>query len=115
MRGEYESRLETLAPNPATPPGSPSPALLSRQYDDLRVALLAIKRDAVIRLRDDQQIDDTVLRKIQAILDAEELAAPRQRSPATTETPGQLDGRRTGAPSRAPAESARSDDQRRTR
>lgn len=40
--------------------------------DQLRLALLADKRAAVVRLRDTQRIDDTVLRWGQARLDAEE-------------------------------------------
>jgi len=46
--------------------------------DRLRLALLADKRAAVVRLRDTGRIDDTVLRWVQARLDTEEvrLAAP---------------------------------------
>ena len=43
------------------------------QYRELRHALLADKRAAIIRLRDARLIDDIVLRRIQSRLDAEEL------------------------------------------
>jgi len=38
----------------------------------LRATLLAHKRIAVVRLRDARRIDDIVLRRVQARLDAEE-------------------------------------------
>jgi CPA1 family monovalent cation:H+ antiporter len=39
----------------------------------LRTALLADKRRAVIALRDTRRIDDIVLRRVQAQIDAEEV------------------------------------------
>ena len=52
-----------------------SPALGRPQPDagDLSLDLIARKRAAVVRLRDENTIDDTVLREIQAQLDAEEI------------------------------------------
>jgi NhaP-type Na+/H+ or K+/H+ antiporter len=44
-----------------------------QHYAALRLALLARKRATVIRLRDENRIDDTVLRQIQARLDVEEV------------------------------------------
>lgn len=44
-----------------------------QQYTALRTAALEVKRDAILRLRDEAQIDDTVLRRVQAHLDLEEL------------------------------------------
>ena len=50
------------------------PALRHDQhYTALRLALLTRKRATVVRLRDQNQIDDTVLRQIQARLDIEEV------------------------------------------
>ncbi|GAA3440464.1 Na+/H+ antiporter [Kutzneria kofuensis] len=50
------------------------PALRHDQhYTALRLALLARKRATVVRLRDENRIDDTVLRQIQARLDIEEV------------------------------------------
>ncbi|WP_405717417.1 Na+/H+ antiporter [Streptomyces sp. NBC_01537] len=42
-------------------------------YTALRLALLARKRATVVRLRDENHIDDTVLRQVQAYLDIEEV------------------------------------------
>jgi monovalent cation/hydrogen antiporter len=42
-------------------------------YAALRLELIALKRETVVRLRDEQKIDDTVLRQIQARLDVEEV------------------------------------------
>jgi Na+/H+ antiporter len=42
-------------------------------YSALRLELLALKRETIVRLRDEQKIDDTVLRQIQARLDVEEV------------------------------------------
>ena len=44
-----------------------------QHYTALRLALLARKRATVVRLRDENRIDDTVLRQIQARLDIEEV------------------------------------------
>lgn len=50
------------------------PAVLrSEQTRDLRLAIVAHKRETVVRLRDERVIDDAVLRRIQAQLDAEEV------------------------------------------
>ena len=43
------------------------------RISELRLALLPAKRDAVVKLRDESRIDDTVLRRIQAEIDHEEL------------------------------------------
>jgi CPA1 family monovalent cation:H+ antiporter len=43
------------------------------EYRELRLALLGAKRVTVLRLRDERQIDDAVLRHIQARLDIEEV------------------------------------------
>ncbi|MEU1519489.1 hypothetical protein ABZ490_46505 [Streptomyces sp. NPDC005811] len=50
------------------------PALRFDQHSAaLRLALVARKRATVVRLRDEQQIDDTVRRRLQAALDIEEV------------------------------------------
>jgi CPA1 family monovalent cation:H+ antiporter len=46
-------------------------------YTALRLELIARKRATVVRLRDERQIDDTVLRQIQARLDVEEIRLSR--------------------------------------
>jgi hypothetical protein len=45
----------------------------SRDHAELRLALVAHKRATVVRLRDERRIDDTVLRRLQAALDDEEV------------------------------------------
>ncbi|GAA1176255.1 CPA1 family monovalent cation:H+ antiporter [Kitasatospora gansuensis] len=69
LRQELQLHLDLLA---AEPTGN-HPAL--RQATDittLRLAVIAHKRATVIRLRDTQRIDDSVLQRFQARLDAEE-------------------------------------------
>jgi CPA1 family monovalent cation:H+ antiporter len=50
-------------------------------FANLRLGLLCHKRATVVRLRDEHHIDDTVLRKIQAHLDAEEIRLARRDHP----------------------------------
>lgn len=50
-----------------------------KQYTALRLAALAHKRATLVRLRDQQQIDDTVLRQVQTRLDIEEIRLRRPR------------------------------------
>lgn len=51
-----------------------------RHYTALRLALLARKRATVLRSRDDNEIDDTVLRQVQRQLDIEEVRLSRRRA-----------------------------------
>lgn len=48
-------------------------ARMREQYRDLRLAVMKVKRDAVLRLRDERRIDDTVLQTLQGELDIEEI------------------------------------------
>ncbi len=43
------------------------------QYRDLRLAILQVKRETGLRLRDEGRVDDTVLRTLQSELDIEEI------------------------------------------
>jgi CPA1 family monovalent cation:H+ antiporter len=52
-----------------------------QHYAALRLALLARKRATVLALRDEQRIDDIVLRQFQTRLDIEEVRLSR-REPA---------------------------------
>ena len=47
------------------------------QYTSLSLALIARRRQALLELRDEQQIDDIVLRRVQARLDTEEVRISR--------------------------------------
>ncbi|WP_369045827.1 Na+/H+ antiporter [Sinomonas sp. P10A9] len=75
IHAEYDEHLAAMN---AGFDDSDDPAIVrTRQYTRLRLALLGHKRATVVRLRDARTIDDTVLRIIQAQLDAEELRLAR--------------------------------------
>ncbi|WP_106401228.1 Na+/H+ antiporter [Actinocorallia populi] len=83
LRREYETHLlilrSTDADSDADDGADAGLALRLRQDDTaLRLALIARKRAAVLRLRDERRIDDTVLRQIQAALDLEEIRLSRR-------------------------------------
>ncbi|MCX4404265.1 Na+/H+ antiporter [Streptomyces sp. NBC_01764] len=72
MRQEYEAHLASVRARSAG--AHDDPAVLQHQdYLALRLALIANKRSTVVRLRDERRIDDTVLRRLQAALDSEEV------------------------------------------
>lgn len=71
LRHELEHHLDLLGADPEDP--AHHPALRHKaDYTALRLAVLTHKRATVIRLRDAQRIDDTVLLHLQARLDTEE-------------------------------------------
>ena len=75
VRVDYEEHIHTLD---APPSAHEDPAIAAERadhqdYERLRLALLADKRRALLRLRDAREIDDIVLRRVQAQLDAEEV------------------------------------------
>ena len=72
LRQEYEANLATVRAKGAGTDDDPA-LLHNRHYTDLRLALIATKRATVVRLRDESRIDDTVLRRLLAALDNEEL------------------------------------------
>jgi monovalent cation/hydrogen antiporter len=68
VRRQYEEA------HPVRDDGAPSGALWADGSEgELRRALIAKKRESVIRLRDSGEIDDTILRRMQDRLDIEEL------------------------------------------
>lgn len=72
LRQEYEAHLASVRARSAG--ADDDPALSQhRDYVALRLALIAHKRATVVRLRDERRIDDTVLRRLQAVLDNEEV------------------------------------------
>ncbi|WP_405504629.1 Na+/H+ antiporter [Streptomyces purpurascens] len=79
MRQEYEAHLQVLR---ASGGEADDEEVLrhDRHYTALRLELLARKRTVVLRLRDEHEIDDTVLRQVQRRLDIEEVRLSRQRS-----------------------------------
>ena len=74
VRHEFEKRRKLLA---ADGSGDDPVVLHDDQYTALRLALLAQERATLVQLRDEQQIDDIVLRQVQARLDLEEVRLSR--------------------------------------
>jgi CPA1 family monovalent cation:H+ antiporter len=72
LRQEYEAHLAAVRARGSGSDGDPA-LLHNRHYTELRLALIAHKRATVVRLRDEQRIDDTVLRRLQTALDHEEV------------------------------------------
>jgi Na+/H+ antiporter len=75
VRADFEERLAELAEPDGSDESAGDPTGRSDReaYRLLRSALMPEKRAAVVRLRDARLIDDIVLRRIQARLDAEEV------------------------------------------
>ncbi|NUR98072.1 MAG: Na+/H+ antiporter, partial [Kribbellaceae bacterium] len=72
LRQEYEAHLSAVRARSSGV--DDDPALRRHQdYTALRRALIDRKRATVVRLRDERHIDDTVLRRLQADLDSEEV------------------------------------------
>jgi CPA1 family monovalent cation:H+ antiporter len=80
MRTEYEKHLGVLRAHGDE--ADPNPGRRAEaDFRSLRLGLLGHKRATVTRLRDEQRIDDTALRQIQAQLDAEEVRLSRRDLP----------------------------------
>ncbi|MET9229261.1 Na+/H+ antiporter [Lentzea sp. NPDC003310] len=75
VRAEYEHHLEVVRAREA---GDEEVAQSEVEYTALRLELIAHKRSTVVRLRDEQAIDDIVLRTIQRKLDIEEVRLARR-------------------------------------
>ena len=74
VRHEFDKRRRLLAADGS----NDDPVVLhDDQYTALRLALLAQERATLVQLRDEQQIDDIVLRQVQARLDLEEVRLSR--------------------------------------
>ena len=67
---EYRDQVEASQPDTST--GDPTGRSNGTEVE-LRRAIISAKREAVVRLRDSNEIDDTVLRRVQQRLDLEEL------------------------------------------
>ncbi|WP_431246706.1 Na+/H+ antiporter [Leifsonia xyli] len=72
IQNEFEEHLELLEAEDESEGGEEA-VERSRQDTELRLALLACKREEVVRLRDEGEIDDIVLRDVQRRLDVEEV------------------------------------------
>ncbi|WP_392840016.1 cation:proton antiporter [Streptomyces sp. LN500] len=72
LRHEYEAQLAVVRAK-GTGAGDDQALLRNQLYTALRLAVISHKRATVVRLRDERRIDDTVLRRLQAALDIEEV------------------------------------------
>ncbi|GII23118.1 Na+/H+ antiporter [Planosporangium mesophilum] len=80
MRAEYEKHLKVLRAHGDE--ADPNPGRRAESdFRSLRLGLLDRKRQTIVRLRDEERIDDTALRQIQAQLDAEEVRLSRRDLP----------------------------------
>jgi len=61
LRAEYERRLQILSANERDEPADDGALSRERQHVDLRVALLRRKHEAIVRLWERDEIDDSVL------------------------------------------------------
>ncbi|WP_158862421.1 Na+/H+ antiporter [Leifsonia sp. AG29] len=77
IRREYEEHLELLELEDETEDAEQAAERI-RQDTELRLALLARKREEMLRLRDQGRIDDIVLRELQRRLDIEEVRLTEQ-------------------------------------
>jgi CPA1 family monovalent cation:H+ antiporter len=79
LRSEYDQHLQLVR---ADGDGSDDDPVQrqDQHYTALRLAVLAHKRATVVRLRDEQRIDDTVLRQVQTRLDIEEIRLSRREA-----------------------------------
>jgi monovalent cation/hydrogen antiporter len=77
-RTEYDRHLALLRFDGDNDAVDDTERRLEEDYTALRLALLAHKRQTVVRLRDEQLIDDTVLREVQTRLDIEEVRLSRR-------------------------------------
>lgn len=69
---EIERHLVALAPDDGEADAEEAQRAKA-QYRQLRLAVMNVKREAVLRLRDERRIDDTVMRSLQGELDIEEI------------------------------------------
>ena len=69
---ESEQHLAALEADDDSEDGAET-ARTKEQYRQLRLAAMHVKRETVLRLRDERRIDDTVLRTLQTQLDLEEI------------------------------------------
>ncbi|HEY2522809.1 MAG TPA: Na+/H+ antiporter [Streptosporangiaceae bacterium] len=81
LRREYTEHLHVLRAGTDDPDDEPAERH-DQQYAALRLAGVAHKRATMLRLRDEQRIDDTVLSHLEDRLDLEELRLSQEPEPA---------------------------------
>lgn len=80
VRQEFEQHLAFVRAHAGQTDDDPA-LQHAEQYAALRLAAIDHKRSTMLRLRDEQRIDDTVLRQLQAALDVEEMRLHRPDPP----------------------------------
>ena len=73
LRVGYEERLTLIHREEGRPEAAARDGSRADEEGELRLALLPVKREALIALRHERRIDDVILRRLQARLDLEEL------------------------------------------
>ncbi|MCX5070311.1 Na+/H+ antiporter [Micromonospora lupini] len=79
LRTEYDRRLRVLRDGDATSGPDEAAADYEQQYADLHLAVIDHRHDTVVRLRDEGEIDDEVLRRVQDGLDLEQVHMAQRR------------------------------------
>lgn len=97
-----QSELRQYAAKDTGPPDTTSPGVQAGLQ--LRRALVGVKRSALIRLRDQRSIDDIVLRRLQSVLDSEEIKIELALRAFTDQPPSPPAGGTTDPRGRAPGE-----------
>ncbi|MFC4611349.1 Na+/H+ antiporter [Streptomyces maoxianensis] len=96
------SELRQYAAENAGAPDTTGPGM--RAELELRLALIGVKRSALIRLRDERSIDDIVLRRLQTVLDSEEIRIELALRAITDQSPPPPADGTTESRGRAPGE-----------
>ncbi|MFF4229520.1 Na+/H+ antiporter [Streptomyces sp. NPDC001820] len=96
------SELRQYAAENAGAPDTTGPGM--RAELELRLALIGVKRSALIRLRDERSIDDIVLRRLQTVLDSEEIRIELALRAITDQSPPPPADGTTEPRGRAPGE-----------
>ncbi|HEX6447010.1 MAG TPA: Na+/H+ antiporter [Streptosporangiales bacterium] len=81
-RAEYEKHLRVAQTEGVEPEDADHARRHRHDYAELRLALIAHKRETMLRLRDEQRIDDLVLGELQNKLDVEEVRLARRDAEA---------------------------------